>query len=681
MIRSIILMLLLLSSLSAHENSLINESSPYLKRHAHNPVNWYAWNPETLALAKKEKRPIFLSIGYSTCHWCHVMEEESFEHEEVAKVLNQYFISIKVDREEFPNIDKKYQNLFRSLNGKRGGWPLSVFLTPELKPYFMTTYMPRSGYGKVEGIVDLADRLGKLYADKAKLKPELQKFAKAQDDINKPPKPSAQTLELKSLLTQTLNHIEKEYDAENGGFSTARTKFPEASKIELLLDIYKINGNKKALNMAKETLLKMSKRGIYDQIDGGFFRYANSSWTVPHFQKLLYVNAQLPLAYLEMYRISNDTYFFDIAKATIDEMEKNYTQDDLYISASDSVGEEGEEGVYFAYLYDEVEEGLKKEGLEEALIKEILDYLTIEELGNVDGELSHINIASTTAPKKIELAKTYLKKVRKKRAFPFKDKKVITAWNAMMIKTLYSMGKYDSSYLPIANKRLVALLDLMREKKTLYHQTLPPQKPKQKAQLEDYAYLVDTLLTAYQLTLNKDHLGLASQLASEAKKLFLDKGIWYMSTELPKVRADFDDKYYSSALSVLLNGFLTLGNLHDDLELSQESQRMVQTYANIIHTRPQESSSLVILALRLNTGVVTLKAKKSALKEHQKEFWEIDYPFLLRKSHQYDEYIACKLGLCLVSSKDFNQIRTSIHKMKKELIQKPKKKKWGSMAL
>ncbi len=675
------LMLLLLSSLSAHENALIHEGSPYLQRHAHNPVNWYAWNDKTLALAKKENKPIFLSIGYSTCHWCHVMEEESFEHEEVAKVLNQYFISIKVDREEFPNIDKKYQNLFRSLNGKRGGWPLSVFLTPELKPFFITTYMPRSGYGKVEGIVDLAERLGKLYADKSKLKLELQKFAKAQENINKPPKPSAQTLELKSLLSETLTHIEKEYDAENGGFSTARTKFPEASKIELLLNIYKINGDQKALSMAKETLIKMSKRGIYDQVDGGFFRYANGSWTVPHFQKLLYVNAQLPLAYLEMYRISKDTYFFDIAKATIDEMERNYTQDEFYISASDSVGVEGEEGVYFAYLYDEVKEGLKKEGLKEALIEEILAYLTIEEFGNIDGELSHINIASIKAPEKIDLAMSYLQKVRKKRSFPFRDKKVITSWSAMMIKTLYVMGRYDTHYLAIANKRLDALLGLMQDEEGLYHQTLPPKKPMQKAQLEDYAYLVDTLLTAYQVTLDKEHLSLASQLAFEAKNLFLDKEVWYMSREEPKVRADFDDKYYSSALAILLNGFLTLGNLHDDLPLSQESQRMVNLYANLIHTHPQESSSLVILALRLNTGVVTLKAKKSALEANQQAFWEIDYPFLLRKSHQYDEYIACKLGLCLVSSKEFNQIRDAISKMKKELIEKPKKKKWGKLSL
>ena len=277
------------------------------------------------------------------------MEEESFEHEDVAKILNKYFISIKVDKEEFPNIDKKYQNLFRAYKGNRGGWPLSVFLTPDLAPFFITTYMPRDAYGGGEDIMILTQRLGKLYSQKTALNEELQKFKMAMQEIHKTPKLSKSTLALKTLISTTLTKIENQYDKKNSGFATGRTKFPEASKIELLLNIYKTTGDKKAFDMAKDTLLTMSKRGIYDQIDGGFFRYSGKDWRIPHFQKLLYVSAQMPLPYLEMYRLTGDRYFYNIAKNTIDEMEKNYTGDGLYFSASDSVATKGVEGLYYTY--------------------------------------------------------------------------------------------------------------------------------------------------------------------------------------------------------------------------------------------------------------------------------------------------------------------------------------------
>jgi uncharacterized protein YyaL (SSP411 family) len=604
------------------------------------------------------------------------MEEESFEHQDVADVLNQYFISIKVDKEELPNIDKKYQNLFRAYKGKRGGWPLSVFITPNFEPFFITTYMSRSGYGEMEGIVNLTKRLGELYNSKDKLKIELQKFAKAEEEMNRPPKPSAKSLELKALIAEVIGKIEKEYDKENSGFSTARTKFPEASKIALLLNIYKITGDKKAFSMAKETLINMSKRGIFDQIDGGFFRYSGKNWQIPHFQKLLYVNAQMAEVYLDMYRITDDKYFYNIAKMTTDEMEKNY-RDELYFSASDSVSEKGYEGDYYVYLYDDVYDGLKKRGLKESEIEEVLTYLNIEEMGNVDTELAHVNIVGKQEPPKLDIAKAYLSELRTKRAFPILDKKIITSWNAMMIKTLFLMGQYDKSYLTIANKRLDALLELMLNKDILYHQTIGDKTPTQKALLEDYAYLIDTLLTAYQVSLEKMHLTLASTLAHKAKALFYQKDIWYMSTQTPKVKADFDDKYYSSPLSVLLNGFLTLANIHDDLELGDESKNIVKKYGNLLDKSPQESASLITLALRSKVGLVTVKAKKKALEQYSKEFRKIEYPFLLRKAHKYDEYMACKLGICFLSEKSFKKLSSSLKDSKDEIFIKSKKRVWG----
>jgi uncharacterized protein YyaL (SSP411 family) len=667
--------MLTFSLLLAQENALIKETSPYLLRHAHNPVNWYAWNEATLKLAKKEDKPILLSIGYSTCHWCHVMEEESFEHQDVADILNEYFISIKVDKEEFPNIDKKYQNLFRAYKGKRGGWPLSVFLTPTLEPFFITTYMPRGAYGGMENITTLTTRLGKLYQDKSKLKAEMERFSLAKERLNAPPKPSVERLKLTAIIKQSMSNISKQYDVENSGFSTANTKFPEASKIELLLKIYQINGDKNALKMAKDTLLTMSKRGVYDQIEGGFFRYSNKTWTIPHFQKLLYVNAQLTPQYLEMYRITNDSYLFNIAKATVDEMEQHYQEDGHYYSASDSVGKEGLEGLYFTYMYDEILEGLqKKENFSQEEAEEILAYLNIEDLGNLDGELSHVNISVELTPhKRISDVNNYLKKLRKARNFPFLDKKIITSWNAMMVKSLYIISQYDSSYSTIANRRLKSLIELMWDGKTLYHQTLLGTKPTQHGQLEDYAYLVDTLLTAHQVTLDKKYLKKATLLAHQAKKLFNNNGTWYMSQTLPKVKADFDDKYYSSPLAILLNSFLTLANIHDELDLGKEAQRVLKLYGQLLKSSPEESSTLVILALREKGGVVTLKGSKKDLEN----FKEIDHPFLLRKPHPYKGYVACKLGICFATAKDFKEIKRLIEREKSEMGEKNVIKRGG----
>ncbi len=677
MLRIILLGLLTISTLLSSDNALIYESSPYLKRHAHNPVNWHAWNQKSLELARSQNKPIFLSIGYSTCHWCHVMEEESFEHKEVADILNKYFISIKVDKEEFPNIDKKYQNLFRAFKGSRGGWPLSIFMTPDLEPFFITTYIPRSSFGEVEGIMTLTKRMGKLYGQKEKLNDELQKFAKAKQELNKTPKLSESTLKLKALIKTTLKSIEKQYDKENSGFDTFRTKFPESSKIELLLNIYKTTGDKKAFKMAKDTLLIMSKRGIYDQIDGGFFRYSGKNWRIPHFQKLLYVNAQMTLPYLEIYRLTGDKYFYNIAKETIAEMERKYLGNGHYFSASDSVGEEGIEGIYYTYNHAKLIEALKGKNLNEQEIEDILDYLNIEEFGNYDSELSHINIMGDKVPEKLEIAKDYLRELRTKRNFPILDKKIITSWNAMMIKTLYTLAMYDPSYLKTANKRLNSLIDLMLKKDILYHQTIGDKLPTQKAQLEDYAYLVDTLITAHQVTLEKKYLKLASKLAHKAKELFKQKNIWYMSTQTPKVKADFDDKYYSAPLSVLLNGFVTLANINDDLDLMRESEKIVKTYGSILEEKPEEYASFVTLAMRLKVGDVTLKAKRNDLKKHQKGFMEIDYPYLLRKDHDYDIFIACKLGLCFSTGKNFKEISSNISKAKDEISSKSKNIKWG----
>ena len=345
---------------NVYTNALINEDSPYLRQHAHNPVDWHPWGEEAFEKAKKENKLIFLSIGYSTCHWCHVMEEESFEDEEVAKLLNRDYVSIKVDREQFPQIDKKYQQLFTSLYGRSGGWPLSIFLTPKRKPFYVTTYIPKEkGYGS-EGMLKLLPHYAKLFQENSKqIAERVSAYAKAVK------KGSAGGREVvtfnQQLVKSVVRSLEENYDAENGGFGK-RPKFPEASKISLLLDIYRINGNPKALSMAKESLTKMARSGLYDQIDGGFFRYTtDQQWHMPHFEKMLYSNAQLISLYAKFYQSDPDPLYLEVVNESIAEIDRHFLHHGLYFSASDA-DSDGEEGGYFIYEYAEIVKGLKERG-------------------------------------------------------------------------------------------------------------------------------------------------------------------------------------------------------------------------------------------------------------------------------------------------------------------------------
>ena len=352
---------------------------------------------------KKENKLIFLSIGYSTCHWCHVMEEESFTDDEVAKLLNDHFVSIKVDREEYPQIDKKYQKVYMDVHGKRGGWPLSVFLSPQREVFFIGTYIPKDkGYGS-KGLTALLPSFVALQKKK-------EQFLKAIHD-HKTVKPKA-ALSVKlhgNFIQHVVDEIMKEFDPVHGGFAT-RPKFPEASKLELLLDTYRLNGNQKALDMALFTLKKMALGGIYDQIGGGFFRYTTDyAWQIPHFEKMLYTNAELVAVYAKAYQLRGNLLFKKVVDETIAQMEKNYMLKGVYLSASDA-DSDGEEGGYFIYEYTEVKSALKERGWKTNEIEESLAYLGIEEDGNIDGDLSHTHITSDRVPVRVDELKSIFKR-------------------------------------------------------------------------------------------------------------------------------------------------------------------------------------------------------------------------------------------------------------------------------
>lgn len=653
---------LLLLAEHNHTNALINEDSPYLQQHADNPVDWYPWGKEAFEKAKKENKMIFLSIGYSTCHWCHVMEEESFTDEEVAKLLNESFVSIKVDREEYPQLDKKYQKLYMSAHGKRGGWPLSVFLSPQGEVFHLGTYIPKEeAYGSL-GLMKLLPSFTKLKNEKREeCKMRLQAYTHAARKGDQ--KETLKQISTDQVIDKVLAEISTEFDSENGGFAT-RPKFPEASKIALLLDIYKLNGDQQAFHMAEKTLKKMAEGGIYDQIGGGFFRYTTDyAWQIPHFEKMLYTNAELIPVYVTLYEMTGDALYKKVVDETISQMEKNFMEEGVYLSASDA-DSNGEEGGYFIYAYLKVKKDLLAGGMQPKDVEEVLAYLGIEEDGNIDGDFSHTHIMSQHIPDKLEELKAYLKKVSAKRTFPFVDRKIITSWNAMMIKALFSASRIDEKYLTLAEQRLGSLLKIMRKKDVLYHQTLLGKEAKQKALLEDYAFLMDALIEGYEKTYDKKYLLTLERLATETLHQFYKNRQWVLSDDGIEALADFDDRYYTSPLSVMLENLLRLASLSESLGYSEIVQETIKNLGAVLQTSPAEAPKLVHTFLRLELGDVIIKSTKEKLQKSRKEIEEMDYPFVLSKPEESDKYLACRVNSCFAYD---TNITALIKKIEKEL--------------
>lgn len=642
-----------------HTNALIHEDSPYLQQHAHNPVDWYPWGKEAFEKAKKENKMIFLSIGYSTCHWCHVMEEESFTDEEVARLLNESFISIKVDREEYPQLDKKYQMFYMAVHAKRGGWPLSVFMSPEAEVFHLATYIPKNeAYGSM-GIMKLLPSFSTEKDDNLKqFENRIQEYKEASFKGNR--KERLRELDL-AVMDKVVNEISEEFDQENGGFAS-RPKFPEASKLELLLSIYKLNQNKQAFHMAEKTLKKMAEGGIYDQIGGGFFRYTTDyAWQMPHFEKMLYTNAELIPVYVTLYEITGDRLYKKVVDESIAQMENNFMEEGVYFSASDA-DSDGEEGGYFIYEYVQVKKDLLALGMKPKEIEEVLAYLGIEEDGNIDGDFSHTHIMSQHIPNKLEEVKVYLKGVSAKRTFPFVDRKIITAWNAMMIKALFTASEIDKKYLTLAQQRLDALLSLMRKNDILYHQTLLGKEVKQEALLEDYAFLMDALIEGYEKTYDKKYLSTLETLAAESLRKFYKNRQWLLSDDGIDAQADFDDRYYTSPLSLMLENLVRLSSLSENFDYNKIVKETMGSIGAVLEENPAQAAKLLHTFLRLKMGDIIIKSTKEKLQKGRKEIESMDYPFVLSKPEESDKYLACRVNSCFAYDTNITALIKQIEK-------------------
>ena len=641
-------------------NRLIHEDSPYLQQHADNPVDWWPWCDKAFEKARKENRPIFLSIGYSSCHWCHVMEHEVFEDETIAAYLNAHFVSIKVDREERPDIDKHYQSVHQLLNQRPGGWPLSIFMTPDRKPFFAGTYIPPERKYNMMGFLELIEVIQKKWTeapqDIIKNADEIQRFLAPKEGPVK-----ATKLEL-SLARKMVEQARDSYDTDWGGFSKA-PKFPHTSTLNLLLDIHRLLGDDEALEMATHTMRMMARGGIYDLVDGGFCRYSTDDmWLVPHFEKMTYDNGLLCESYLRAYRVTKERFFLDVAEDIIGFMEEKMTDNDLFYAASDA-DTEGVEGKYFVYRYDEVVKALTQNGFDSNDAESICAALSITPGGNFE-EGSIVRFQSDERPEWWPKVRKILRILRTSRTYPFIDRKVITAWNAMMIKSLFMAADIDERHLDFALKSVNALLELMwPDESVLYHSALAGKSPAIEAFLEDYAYLCDALLQTYRTTLDDIWLVKAQKLANTAIETFYANGKWYFSRGEFETEADIADTSYPASSAVMTNALLTLGTLLSEESYLDIAFKTLEYNSYKIARYPIYHPAFTTAALRWLKEDVVIKSLPNRLHEARRVVDEAPHPWILLKNEIEPDYMVCNRHSCFSAAKRVEDLKKSLESL------------------
>jgi uncharacterized protein YyaL (SSP411 family) len=646
-------------------NRLKEEHSPYLQQHANNPVAWYPWGEEAFQKARNEHKPVFLSIGYSACHWCHVMEEESFTNEETAKILNTYFVSIKIDREERPDIDKHFQEVYQLMNSRPGGWPASIFLTEDLEPFYAATYIPpEARYGMMafpELLHVIAD---KYQTSKETLVKEARKILKHLH----PNKEKIQATKLdKSIVNRTIEHAGLLYDHRFGGFSKA-PKFPQASLLDLLLDLYRITGRKETLSKVEKQLLHMAKGGLRDLVEGGFCRYAtDNAWHIPHFEKMTYDNAQLSAIYLKAYQITDNTFYKKVAFETIDFMLEKMHSHHLFYAASDA-DTEGQEGKYFVYTYEKARKSFLKAGIPEKTLDALCEALHITPEGNFEGK-NIVRVDDPTKTKEIpyyhEAIKALQKRREEKRVYPFIDKKVITSWNAMMITTLFKASRVDEKYLKPAKKSLGKLLESIYIHSQLFHSTIIGKTPRIHAFLEDYAYLCEALIEAYETTLDETHLITAQKLANAAIDKYYAQGLWKFSRGEFETDADIHDSSYPSSLATMIGVLHSISALIDPV-YKKFVFKSLEIHSYDVMRQPVSTPRLSNMVIRYLFDDIVIKAKENRLKPHISERDTLPYPFCLFKNDTNDGFMLCNTSACFGHEKDMKGIKEILEKRGRE---------------
>jgi uncharacterized protein YyaL (SSP411 family) len=590
-------------------NRLAGETSPYLLQHAFNPVEWYPWGPEALSRAKAEDRPIFLSIGYSACHWCHVMERESFEDPEIARLMNEHFVNIKVDREERPDLDQIYMNAVQAMAG-HGGWPMSVFLTPDLKPFYGGTYFPpadvpgRPGFPRVLLAVRRAwdERRDELIDSAAEMTERLKLMGEYSGNHTEG------TLEIRHL-DQAARSLMRSFDAQHGGFGAA-PKFPHPMDLRLLLRHHARTKDPQALQVVAFTLDKMARGGIYDHLGGGFARYSTDErWLVPHFEKMLYDNALLASALVEAHQATGDASLAQVARETLDYVLGRMTGEEGAFYATEDADSEGEEGKYYVWSLDEVREVL---GPERA--KTFAYVYDVTEQGNWEGR-NILNLprpigqaARLLARDEIELTaelredRAKLLSARDRRVPPGKDTKVLVSWNGLMISALAQAGHTlgTPGYLDAAAKAAGFILDRIRAEDGRLLHTYKDGRARLNAYLDDYANLIDGLTRLYEATGHPRWIDAALDLSRIMIDEFRDRdrgGFFYTGASHEALIArqkDLFDNATPSGNGMAATGLLRLAALTGREDLRRVGREALDAVRPVIENAPTAAGQSLI---------------------------------------------------------------------------------------
>jgi len=585
-----------------HTNRLAREKSPYLLQHAHNPVDWFAWNREAFAKARAENKPVFLSIGYSTCHWCHVMERESFEQEAIGTFLNEHFVSIKVDREERPDVDKIYMTFVQSTTGG-GGWPLNVFLTPDLKPFFGGTYFPPDARHGRPGFLQLLRQISQLWQERR------EELAASAGEIHTRLEAgmAVATAGGPLLDTETIRHagamFKESYDPRHGGFGGA-PKFPQPSIPLLVLRCARRFGDHAAVKMVLHTCDRMAEGGIHDQLGGGFSRYAvDAGWLVPHFEKMLYDNAQLAQLYLDACLMSGAAPHAEVVRDILDYVLRDLTHSGGGFFSAEDADSEGHEGKFYCWTKDELSRQLTVDEFKVAA-----KYFGITAEGNfVDhshpSPLAGQNVLSIVDPNVsdkdkplLAAAKKKMSDARAKRIRPHLDDKILASWNGLMLGAFARASAVlnDGKYLSAAEKNLRFIREKLwdDESKTLFHRWRDGGRDEVQL-LEAYAFLLSGVIDLYEATLEPGSLNFAIELAGAMLAKFYDPengGFWQSdagATDLIlRVKDDYDGAE-PSGNSVAALALLKLGAITGRKHFTEAAQKTLRLFAHRLQQFPQ----------------------------------------------------------------------------------------------
>ena len=600
-----------------HENRLARSTSPYLLQHAHNPVDWYPWGEDALARARAEDKPILLSIGYSACHWCHVMAHESFEDEAIAERMNRDFVCVKVDREERPDLDDIYMAATLAMNHGQGGWPMTVFLTPDQEPFFAGTYFPPTDRHGRPGFATLLEKIAGLWrSDREGLRAQAGEVAAyLRESLRSAPGGSLGEAELRAARDQ----LDADFDGRSGGFGGA-PKFPPSGALSLLLRCYHRFRDERALEMVRKTLDEMARGGMYDQLAGGFHRYSvDDRWLVPHFEKMLYDNAQLAKVYLEGHQATGDAFYRTVATEILDYVLREMTSSEGGFYSATDADSEGEEGRFFVWTPGEVADAL---GDEEAG-RRFCAYYDVSERGNWEGK-SILNTSRTglrvakslgldadTLRSEVAASKARLYEARRKRVPPGLDDKVLTAWNGLMIGALAEGHRAlgERRYLEAAERAAAFVTTRLRAADGRLLRTYRDGQAHLAAYLEDYAYLAEGLLDLYEAGGDVRWLRAAEALAERAREDFADDGGGFYSTasghEALIVRhREGHDGATPNANGVAAHVLARLSFHLDREDLREEAARAVRAYGKAIARQPRAfARSLAVVDLLLEGPV------------------------------------------------------------------------------